>query len=120
MNNAQIILNESLALLENGLINTTGRVITFKRNDGTEASVPEPEPIHTFNGWKAYGRQIKKGEHAVAKFPIWKYTSKKETIDAKNDAGEAVSIETENANMFLKTSFFFTFAQTEPLKEGHK
>lgn len=113
MNNAQIILNESIQLLNEGIIKSTGRFITIENADGTKETLPEPEPIHTFNGWKTYGRQIKKGSHAVAAFPIWKYTEKKtETAEASDAETEPETI----TNMFLKTSFFFTYEQTEPVK----
>ncbi len=33
-----------------------------KLPDGSLIEVPEPETIHTYNGWKALGYQVRKGE----------------------------------------------------------
>lgn len=92
MTNAQIIMNESITLVEDGILKMIGEF---------------PEPIHTFAGWKSLGYSVKQGEHAIAKFPIWKYTSKKK----ETDEGEE-----EYANMFLKTAAFFKFSQVEKIK----
>ena len=64
------------------------------------------EEIHTFQRWKALGYSVKKGEHAIAKFPVWKPSTK------KDDDGE----ETTTGRMFMKTSAFFKTSQVEPLK----
>ncbi len=64
------------------------------------------EELHTFQRWKALGYSVKKGEHAVAKFPIWKMGTK------KDDDGE----EETTGRMFMKTSAFFKTSQVEPLK----
>lgn len=65
------------------------------------------EEIHTFQRWKAMGYSVKKGEHAIAKFPIWKMGTK------KDKDGEEV----ETGRMFMKTSAFFKTSQVEPMKE---
>jgi len=64
------------------------------------------EEIHTFQRWKEMGFSVKKGEHAVAKFPIWKMATK------KDDDGE----EKSTGRCFGKMSFFFSTAQVEPIK----
>lgn len=64
------------------------------------------EEIHTFQRWKAMGYSVKKGEHAIAKFPIWKMGTK------KDEDGE----EETTGRMFMKTSAFFKTSQVEPLK----
>lgn len=102
MTNAQIILLESIKLLNDGVLNSTGRL--FKTEDGKEFA--EPEPIHTFQAWKALGYSVKKGEKAIAKFPIWKYTSKKVEVEGKEE---------EKSNMFMKTAAFFKFSQVEKI-----
>ena len=66
------------------------------------------EEIHTFQHWKSIGFSVKKGEHAIAKFPIWKMATK------KNDDGE----EESSGRMFLKNSAFFSSRQVEPIKAG--
>ena len=87
MTNAQIILENSVILAMNG-------------------AIKPDEEIHTFQRWKAMGYSVKKGEKAVAKFPIWKPVTK------KDDDGE----EKQTGRMFLKTSAFFSTSQVEPLK----
>lgn len=94
MTNEQIIMQESLRLVENGAL----RLLNI---DGKEI----PEPIHTFNGWKERGYSVKKGERSSIKFPIWKYTVKKIKKDDEK--------EKEKTSMFMKTAAFFTFAQVE-------
>lgn len=63
------------------------------------------DEIHTFAHWKSLGYSVRKGEKAVAKFPIWKMGTK------KNDDGE----EENTGRMFLKNSAFFSTSQVEPL-----
>ena len=67
-----------------------------------------PEPIHTFQIWKKLGYSVKKGEKAIAKFPIWKYTTK--SVE-NEDTGKI----TEDSSMFMKTAAFFKFSQVEKL-----
>jgi len=66
--------------------------------------------IHTFQRWKALGYSVKKGEHAIAKFSIWKYGERRKKAE---DGGEE---EIETGGCFMKTSAFFSTAQVEPLK----
>lgn len=86
MTNAQIITENTIMLAMAGKIQ------------------PEEE-LHTFARWKALGYSVKKGEKALAKFPIWKMGTR------KDDDGE----ETATGRMFLKTSAFFATSQVEPL-----
>ena len=99
MTNAMIILLESVKLMEQGVLAGTGKFIT---GDGKQLEVPET--IHTFAHWKELGYSVKKGEHAIAKFPVWKFKSGKKTED-----DEQVSKD----KMFLKTSAFFTAKQVK-------
>ena len=67
MTNAAIIEQESMRLVEQGvlkLVDVGGGMLL-------------PEPIHTFNGWKERGYSVKKGEKSNIKFPIWKHGTKK-------------------------------------------
>ena len=105
MTNEQIIFNESARLMEAGKIGTTGRMFTFEDGAGNTVSVPEPEPIHTYQAWKSIGYQVRKGEHAVAKFAIWKHTTR-----TNKDTGE------QESKMFLKMSAFFSAAQVDRVK----
>ena len=103
--NGEIILRESLELLKQGILKPTGRVFIQELPDGTKVELPEPEPIHTYNGWKDRGYQVKRGEHAKASFPIWKYTGKKDEETGEDIPGKC----------FQKKSFWFTFDQVEEI-----
>ena len=115
MTNAKIIFNAQLKLMEDGKIGTTGKQITVTDADGSKYTVNEPEPIHTFATWKALGFQVKRGEKSIAKIRIWKYSPKTGTMDAKNDKGETVTIETDESAMFMKDAAFFKLTQVEPI-----
>ena len=95
MTSAAIIEHESIRLVEQGIL----RMVNI-------GGIDMPEPIHTFNGWKERGYQVKKGEHSKIKFPIWKHTTKTVEKDGKEE---------ERSNMFQKVSAFFTFDQVEPI-----
>ena len=95
MTSAAIIEHESIRLVEQGIL----RMVNI-------GGIDMPEPIHTFNGWKERGYQVKKGEHSKIKFPIWKHTTKAVEKDGKEE---------ERSNMFQKVSAFFTFDQVEPI-----
>lgn len=103
MTNIEIILRESLELMKQGVLKPTGRVFVQELPDGSKVELPEPEQIHTYNGWKDLGYQVKRGEHAKATFPIWKYSGKKD-----EETGEQT-----DGHCFLKKSFWFTFDQVE-------
>lgn len=103
MTNGEIILRESLELMKQGVLKPTGRVFIQELEDGTKIEIQEPEPIHTYNGWKELGYQVKKGEHAVASFPIWKYTTKKDEETGEETQGRC----------WQRKAFWFTFDQVE-------
>lgn len=109
MTNAMIILNESVKLMENGVISGTGEVVTITNADGTTKQIEMPEPLHTFQSWKALGYSVKKGEKAVAKFPIWKHTTK--TVADENNE------EKERTAMYMKMASFFKQSQVEKIVE---
>lgn len=110
MTNEQIIFNESLNLMESGIIGDTGRKIIVENEDGEKKEMPEPESIHTYAGWKAIGRQVKKGEKCIATFMIWKHTTKKKKAESED--------EDEQEKMFMTKAFFFRECQTEAVTEG--
>lgn len=91
MTNAEIIFNESIDLMNQGIIGTTGRQITVLDVNGEERRINEPEPIHTFASWKTLGRKVKHGERAKAKIRIWK----------------------PSKTPYMRDAFFFTYSQTE-------
>ena len=103
MTNEQIIFNNRLDLMEKGILKGTGRIITVENEDGEKMELEEPEEIHTYAGWQALNRQVRKGQKAVSSFPIWKYTIKK---PKEKDAEET-------ERMFQVKAFWFTEAQTE-------
>ena len=80
--------------------------MTILINDGV--ITPENE-IHTYAHWKSLGYQVKKGEKAIAKFPIWKYTKGKKTNMSEEEAQE-------KGYCFMKNSAWFSDQQVEPIK----
>ena len=119
MTNAAIILNESLRLMEEGKLNGSGQFAEIETDNGPE-TIELPEAIHTFNGWKALGYSVKKGEKSSIKFPIWKHTTKMLNTETGNEATDKmnanINAQGGEKRMFMKTAAFFTFAQVEPAK----
>ncbi len=113
MTNAQIIMNESINLLENGIIKGTGRmmeaVIVDKDGNETKQMVEEPEAIHTYAIWKQLGYQVKKGEKAKASFTIWKCVAGKKNEEESDEVPEN--------KMFMKKAHFFTLDQVEKIAQ---
>lgn len=111
MTNAEIIMNESINLLENGIIKGTGRMlealIVDKDGNETRKMVEEPEAIHTYAVWKQLGYQVKKGEKAKASFVIWKCVSSKKNEEESDEQPEN--------KMFMKKAHFFTIDQVEKI-----
>jgi hypothetical protein len=108
MTNKMIILLESVELMKQGILKPTGQKIVVELADGKK-ELDVPETIHTYQTWKKLGFQVKKGSKAVAKFAIWKHTTKQ--LDEVDDDGNPK----EKSNMFMKQSNFFTQAQVEPI-----
>lgn len=119
MTNAMIILNESIRLMEDGKLNGSGEFAEIETDSGKQ-TIELPEAIHTFNGWKARGYQVKKGEKSSIKFPIWKHTTKKADTNTGNAELDKMNAQINQqggeSRMFMKTAAFFTFAQVEPIK----
>lgn len=105
MTNKQIIFNEEQKLAEQGKIKYTGRMIIMQGMDDNPVEFKETEQIHTFAAWKEIGYVVKKGQKAIAKFPIWKYVSH------KNEEAEET-----DSKMFLKVAAFFSSSQVEKLQ----
>lgn len=108
MTNAMIIFLKSVDLMRAGVLGTTGRILTVELPDGSIKEMQEPEPIHTFACWKGMGYSVKKGEHAIAKFPIWKGSEKVIKDEEGNETDE------KKLAMFRKEAFFFKRSQVEP------
>ena len=111
MTNAAIIFNASCKLMEEGILGTTGRKIVLEAPDGTKTEIMEPEPIHTYNAWKAMGYQVKRGERNIAQITIWKPGKAKKTDNEETNADG----ENDETRMFLKTAFFFKRSQVEQI-----
>ena len=112
MTNAQIIFNESIRLVEEQKIGTTGRLLTVVDGEGNEKTIPEPEPIHTFDEWKRMGLYVKRGEHAVAAFPIWVVNRKPVKLPMKDvKTGETVEVTEDSTRYVMKTAYFFAASQ---------
>lgn len=109
MTNAQIIFNESVTLMKQGILESVGQA-TLKMLDAEgkefEQVVDIPEEIHTYANWKSLGYQVKKGEKAIASFTIWKYATKK---------AEPEDDEEPESVMFLKKASFFKSSQVEAI-----
>lgn len=66
-----------------------------------EGKMQPDEELHTFKKWQSLGYSVKKGEKAIAKFPIWKHTVK------ATEEGD------EETHMFMKMSCWFSTSQVE-------
>ncbi len=106
MRNEQIIFNARMDLMGKGVIGTTGRNLEIQKKDGVKETVPEPEEIHTYAGWRELGFQVMRGQKAVASFKIWKHV-----IQKKKDNEE------EGERMFLTEAYFFSEGQVEKMKK---
>ncbi len=82
-------------------------MIEFVYEDGRKEMIEEPEEIYTFQGWKQMGFSVKKGEHSIARFPIW--VKKKQKTKKKEGEEDA-----ENDDYYyMKVAFFFKKDQVE-------
>lgn len=110
MTNAMIILAEQVKLAEEGKIKYLDTYSTIVIN-GEKKRLQDIEEIHTFARWKQLGFSVKKGQKAIAKFPIWKYTTKKNSNEKDSNDDE------KNSYCFMKMSAFFSASQVEPTPE---
>jgi len=130
MTNAQIIFNEALELMNNGIIGTTGRQITIeyeKDGEKVKETVNEPEEIHTYKEWQNLGQQVQKGQKAIAKFTIWMYTDKasklsKEDADKINEIAEGINAKEgdevrQGGHYYMKQAAFFSASQVAPAEQ---
>ncbi len=113
MTNAQIILSESVRLVEEGKIGTTGRFLIVEDNEGNRRQIPEPETIHTFAERKNRGLLVKKGEHAVASFPIWMYDERRRAKKTESEDENTVAADSGEGRYFMKRAAFFARSQVK-------
>ncbi|MBR4549249.1 MAG: hypothetical protein IKO83_04940 [Oscillospiraceae bacterium] len=118
MTNQQIIDAARVALMDAGKIGSTGRMMEYIDGEGQKHTMPEPEPIHTFNYWKERGYSVIKGEKAVIKLTIWKHTERKCKVPEDANADTAAIMAEPVTCMFMKTSAFFSLSQVQPIKEA--
>lgn len=111
MTNSAIILNESFRLMREGILSGSGRYVVLDGENGPE-KVELPEDIHTFAAWKARGYVVRKGEHAIAAFHVWRYSDRRRS-DAEE--GETDGEQESGGHCFLKRSFFFKASQVEKI-----
>lgn len=110
MTNQMIILTQQVELQKEGILKFTGKKMTVVDLSGELVEIDEIQPIHTYKGWKSRGYQVKKGEKAIAKFPIWTYSVKKKSDeDEENVKG--------TGHMYMKVSAFFSDEQVEKIEE---
>jgi len=103
MTNDMIILMERCKLMKEGKISGTGEVVEMEINGKIE-EMEIPEEIHTYQRWKTMGFQVRKGEKAISKFTIWKYSERKiQDGEEEKRAGKC----------FMKMSAFFAPSQVE-------
>lgn len=106
--NAMIVFTHQQELLEAGKIKPTGRMIEIETAEGTQM-IPEAEAINTYGHWQELGYQVRKGEKAIADFPIWKYT-----IKAKDQTEEEAQ---EKGYCFMKKAFWFSASQVDRIRK---
>ena len=118
MTNEQIILNNRVFLMEEGVIKGTGELFTFQDENG-KREIEMPEEIHTFKAWKKLGYFVKKGEHSIARFPIWQKSKPKGKVkdDGSDDEEDNSSEPEKNGRYSMKVAFFFTKDQVEKIEE---
>lgn len=112
MTNSEIITRESARLMQEGILKGSG---VFDDN-GNEY----PQIIHTYAVWKRLGFQVKKGEKAIAKFPIWKHKGYEDDMkEVTDDDLQTLKEKTRNhERMFLVNTGFFTIDQCEECEGG--
>lgn len=112
MTNEMIILSKKIELQQQGVLKFTGnkiKVINIETGDPEE--IDEIQPIHTFAAWKSLGYRVKKGQKAITRIPIWKYSAPREN-------GKVVpEDETHKGKMFMKVAAFFSDDQVEKIAQ---
>lgn len=83
------------------------------RNLIAEGIVDRGEEIHTYNGWKARGCNVRRGEHAIAKFPIFKKVARKRNSSEINNPTS--NNQSSDTFMITQDAYFFATHQVEIL-----
>lgn len=114
MTNSEIIFRASTELMQQGILRQVD-TMPGEDQDGNPVEIPIPEPIHTFAGWKELGFIVKKDEHAVANFMIWKWKAGPHPKSKGADDVEADG-DANPGRMFKTRAWWFTAAQVQPIK----
>lgn len=85
MTNEEIVLKESIELMKQGILVCAGQIDFINEETGEKSKIDMPEAIHTYQEWKELGYQVKKGEHAIAKFAVWKPVKAKKKDEDQED-----------------------------------
>ena len=72
----------------------------------------EDESLYTYKAWKDRGFQVREGETAIAKFPIWNYSKRKPKT---NEDGEVEQV--KGGYFYMKMTAFFCDRQVDPIME---
>lgn len=115
MTNTEMIMSESVELMKQGILDGTMETVTDE--NGEEVELKIPEEIHTFDGWKKLGLIVKKGEHGIAKFPIWSptKTSLKKIAEAKKNGEELPEMQ-----LYMRMATWFKREQVQTIEEAEK
>lgn len=116
MTNEQIIMLESVRLMNDGILSGSGIYGSYTDKNGNEIKIELPESIHTFAAWKALGFIVRKGEHAIASFPVWTYREKRGNGADENQEENGETDGKKRGKMYLKKAFFFRSSQVEKLQ----
>lgn len=120
MTNAQIIMNNRVFLMQEGIIKAagTGEMVEVETEEGI-IEIEMPEEIHTFNEWKRAGFMVQKGQHAVAKFQIWmpKKNKKAKAEDAEDQERDDEEAKMAAKGFYKKVAAFFTADQVKPIEK---
>lgn len=109
MTNTEIIMQNRVFLMEQGVIKgIEGTRLLWKDEEG-EREIQMPEEIKTFDAWKKEGLIVQKGEHAVAKFKIWMPRKGKAKVEDEEQEKDAPK------GFYMKTAFFFSEGQVKPI-----
>jgi len=115
MKNSEIIMRNAIDLMNDGIL--AGVMEQYTDRNGNTVEVEMPEDIHTFDEWKKLGRIVRKGEHAIAKFPIWSPTKKTQKLLDDNN-GKLDGEKKKEAKMYLRNAAWFKVSQTMTLEEA--
>ena len=73
-------------------------------------------PFHTFQGWKKRGYSVKKGEHALFRAELWRFTNKVSKALAESMKKEGQDAPEDDPHYYKKLSFLFSREQVEEIR----